>query len=121
MLSAEGVRRGHIDLDAEASFGMQPLNRSDQSFGGCGNRCARRRRRRGSRGSRVHQVIVDLSPHAIDLLIYLCGELLMSCRPYLLPFVRQHRQPRLQTMREVACLRDGARYAPFALRAVRAH
>lgn len=47
-------------------------------------------------------MIVDLPPHAIDLLIYLCGKLLMSCRSHLLRLVRQHRQRRLQAMRKIA-------------------
>src|SRR5262249_3848572 len=80
-LSPEGRRRGRIDLDAEVSFGMQPLERADKPLGGCGNRCARSRRSSRCGGSRVRQVIVDLPPHAIDLLIDLRGKLLVSRRP----------------------------------------
>src|SRR5262249_1524799 len=36
-LAPERVRRGRIDLDAEVSFGMQPLERAYESFGRCGN------------------------------------------------------------------------------------
>jgi hypothetical protein len=60
-------------------------------------------------------VIVDLPPHAIDLLIYLCGKLLLSCRSHLLRLVRQHRQRRLQAMRKIAGLCYCARHAPLAL------
>jgi hypothetical protein len=44
----------------------------------------------------VCQVIVDLPPHAIDLLIDFRSKLLMPCRPRPLHLVRQHRQRRLQ-------------------------
>ncbi len=114
-LSPEGMRRGPIDLDADTSFGMQPLKRAGKSFGRCGDRRARRRRRGGGGRSRVRQVKVDLPPHALDLLIDLRGKLPMSCRARLLRLVRQHCQWRLQAMREVAGLCDGARDAPLAL------
>jgi hypothetical protein len=63
----------------------------------------------------VRQVIVDLPPHAINLLIDFRSKLLMSCRSRLLRLVRQHRKGRLQTMREIAGFRDGARDTPLAL------
>src|SRR5262249_24983706 len=70
---------------------------------------ARARRCGGCGGSRMRQVVVHLPPHAIDLLIDLRRELFMSCRPRLLRLMRQHSQRRLQTMREVTGLCDGAR------------
>jgi hypothetical protein len=39
-LPLERVRRKHVDLDAEVSFGMQPLERADKYLDGCGYRHA---------------------------------------------------------------------------------
>jgi hypothetical protein len=52
-LSSKDVRRGRNDLDAEVSFGMQPLECADKPFGGCGDRRSRRRRRGGCGGTGV--------------------------------------------------------------------
>src|SRR5262245_22970591 len=50
-LSAEGVRCGRIDLNAEVSFRVDPLERADKSFGGYCDRHARGRRCGGCGGS----------------------------------------------------------------------
>jgi hypothetical protein len=94
-------------MQAEQRAG-KALRRLPDRTSGAGDGARRRR-------ARVRQVVVDLPPHALDLLIDLCGELLMSCRSHLLRLVRQHRQRRLQAMRQVAGFCDGARYAPLAL------
>jgi hypothetical protein len=60
-------------------------------------------------------MIVDLASHAINLLIDLCGKLLVSCRSHLLGLVRQYRQRCLQTMCEIAGLGDGTRNAPLTI------
>src|SRR5262249_19024110 len=39
-LSTEGMRRRRVDLDAEVSFGMRPVERPAESLGGCGYRHA---------------------------------------------------------------------------------
>ncbi len=109
------MRSGRFDLDEHAALGVQPLQHAGNSFGGRGNRRARPRRRRGGHRSRPRQVIVDLPAHAIDLLIDLRRKLGVSCRPHLLRLVRQHRQRRLQAMRQIAGLGHRVRHAPLAL------
>ena len=61
-------------------------------------RCARRR------GARVREVIVDLPPHAIDLLLNGGSNLRLAGSPRPLRFVRNDGKRRLQAVRQVARL-----------------
>ena len=63
----------------------------------------------------MRQVIVNLPPHTVDLLIDFCRKLTVSCHSRLLRFVSQHGQRRFQTMGEIAGLCDCARHALFAV------
>ena len=67
---------------------------------------AGRRARRG--GARVREVVVDLPAHALDLLRDRRGELGLAGGRGALGLLRQHRERRLQAVREIAGLADRA-------------
>ena len=54
----------------------------------------------------MREVIVDLPSHALDLLADACGELGLARARRPLGLLREHRQRRLQAVREVAGLGD---------------
>ena len=62
----------------------------------------------GGGGARVGEVIVDLPPHPLDLLAHRLREIGVAERRRALGFLRQHGQRRLQPVREIARLGDGA-------------
>ena len=72
----------------------------------------RSRRRARRRGARVGEVIVDLPPHAIDLLLNRGGDLGLARSPRALGFMRQDGERRLQAVGEVAGLGDRAAARP---------
>jgi hypothetical protein len=61
----------------------------------------------------MRQMIVDVAPHAIDLLMDIRGNLFLARRSQLLGQVREHGQRRLQTLRKIAGLGRGACNMPI--------
>ena len=88
---------------------MQPHQRAREPSADGARPAARAGRRARRRGARVREVIVDLPPHALDLLRR--ARRASSCvagRRGALGLLRQHGERRLQAVREIAGLGDRA-------------
>ena len=72
-------------------------------------------RRAGRRRTRLREVVVHLAAHPLDLLVDGRGEIGLAGRPGVRRFLAQHRERRLQAVREVAGLRHRARQRAFAV------
>ncbi len=69
-----------------------------------------------SRGSaRVHEVIVDLPPHAVHLLMHGFGDFASAGRRRSVGFVCDDRERSLQAVRKITGFADGAFDGPIAL------
>ena len=97
-------RRGRARRAAGAACAPAPSAESR-------DRAARAGRRAGGRGARVRQVVVDLPPHPLDLLADRRGQLACPAASARSASCAEHRQRRLQAVREIAGLGERARTA----------
>ena len=105
----------HVQLNHHTSLRVQTVQRACERLRRFGDDASRARRGARCRRARLREVVVDLPPHAIDLLLDRLRQLAVTGGAGALRFLRQHRERCLETVREIAGLRDRAPHGVIAV------
>ena len=104
-----------IEANREPALGVQALERAHEPFGRGRDRAADGGVGACSGGACLRQVVLDLPPHPLDLLLDRRRELGLPRLPRPLGLLREDRERRLEAVREIPRLRARSRHALLAL------